>query len=84
VVWPDGWVCIVLVLSSDGAHMWHVCLIWMVRTYVTTTEAEGAQLGSEEIEGQLTDPRHSKFSRKVPLNELIEVLDVLWQSEDTL
>lgn len=47
-------------------------------------EAEGAQLGSEEIEGQLTDPRHSKFSRKVPLNELIEVLDVLWQSEDTL
>ena len=56
----------------DGAHIRH------------DTEAEGAQLGSEEIEGQLTDPRHSKFSRKVPLNELIEVLDVLWQSEDTL
>jgi HD-like signal output (HDOD) protein len=47
-------------------------------------ETEGAQLDAEEIEAELTNPQQRKFTSKVPLNQLIEVLDVLWQGEGTL
>ena len=47
-------------------------------------DAEGAQLGLDEIEAELTDVQNPTFTQKVPLNHLIEVLDVLWQNEGTL
>jgi len=51
---------------------------------VLLAEAEGKLLDCSEIETQLSDPQSRRFSQKVPLSQLIEVLDVLWQNEGTL
>ena len=45
---------------------------------------EGRCLKPEEIERQLNNPQTRNLSQRVPLTDLIQVLDVVWQGEGTL
>ena len=45
---------------------------------------DGRPVDEDRIQAELTDPQSRPFSQRVPLTQLIEVLDVLWQAEGTL
>ena len=47
-------------------------------------DSDGRLVDEDRIQAELTDPQSRPFSQRLPLTQLIEVLDVLWQAEGTL